>query len=235
MVNGIVDIPLDGVFVTGDDTRITTGALGVPGALWAPGTPMDILMNEQGFEDVYNTFGGVEANMMMRINCDANWFFGYRYVTGRADYINVGTAVVNPETAPLFYPIFAQFSEFSESRIHTGFSSSRNLRGKLDLLWAGRIGIGFVDGINARFDIPDLSTSATYRIYDSSTILNFGLNFGFRRRIGCHLAAHVLTGLEYRSSLNEFDAQLANIGLEEFNNGSGFASLPVYMGLTYYR
>jgi hypothetical protein len=234
-MSGIVDIPLDGVFVTGDDSRTTAGAFSVPAAIWAAGTPLNLNFYEQGFEDVYDTFGGVDANLSMNAGCGSAWFLGYRYLTGRADYINIGNAVINPDTSPQSYPVFAQFSEFTESRIQAGYTGSRCLRKNLEMLWIGRVGIGFVDGIDARFDVPGLSVSNNYRIYDSTTNLSFGINSGFRINFGCHLSAQLLSGLEYRTSLNEWDAQLANIGLQELNDGSGFASLPVYCGFTYYR
>ena len=59
-VSGIIDIALDGVFHTGDDARINAAALGVPPAIYLPATPFDLLINEQGFDDIYDTLGGVQ-------------------------------------------------------------------------------------------------------------------------------------------------------------------------------
>ena len=235
-VSGIVDIPLDGVFHTGDDASVTAAALGVPGGLYGGATPFDLLVNEMGFEDIYRTFGGFEANLNFQRNCNTSFFIGYRFVEGRNDnFVTVGSAVANPLTTPTTYDINAQFSEYRESQLQAGFLNSYCLRGRLDFLWGGRMGIGFVDEINVNLDIPTVVTLNDVRFYDDTTNFAFGFNLGLRMNLGCRMKAHVLTGAEYRSSLNQFDTQLATLGLEELNNGSGFTSLPVYMGFSYCR
>ena len=236
MVSGIVDVPLDGVFHTGDDASITAATLGVPTGLYGATTPFDLLVNEMGFEDIYRTFGGVEANLNFQRNCNTSFFVGYRFVEGRNDnFVTVGSAVANPLTTPSTYDLRAQFSEYRESQLQAGFLNSNCLRGNLDFLWGGRMGIGFVDEINANFDIPSVVTLNNVRFYDDTTNFTFGFNLGLRMNFGCRLKAHVLTGAEYRSSLNQFDTQLASYGLDELNDGSGFTSLPVYMGFSYCR
>ena len=235
-VSGIVDIPLDGVFHTGADARISAGALGVPTGTLPAATPIDLLFNEMGFEDIYRTFGGVETNLHFQTGCNTSVFIGYRYLEGRAeDSVNVGTAIDNPLTTPTSYDINASFSDFQESRLQAGFLTSRCLRGTLDFLWGGRLGIGFVDDISLALDVQGLTTLNDVRFYDDTTNFNFDFNFGFQKRMGCHMSAHVLTGAQYRTSLNGFDQDLAVLGLEELNDGSGFVSLPIYMGFTYRR
>ena len=234
-VSGIIDIPLDGVFHTGDDASVLASDLGIPAGVWPGGTPFDLLFEEQGFEDVYNTFGGVQANLDWQLDCNTSFFFGYRFVQGQADLVNVGTAVANPLAVPTTYDITAQFSEYRESQLQAGFLSSRCLYGSLNFLWGGRMGIGFVDEITGTVNIDGLTTLDEVPFYDDTTNFAFGFNFGLEMNLGCHIKAHALTGAEYRSSLNQDDSVLGTLGLDELNNGSGFASLPVYIGITYRR
>lgn len=234
-VSGIIDIPLDGTFHSAYDTSITAGALGVAPAVFTAATPFDLSFDEYGFEEVYRTLGGVQANLLMPIDCNTDFFFGYRFTTGQADPITVGQAVSNPTTTPVTYDINAQFSEFNESQIQMGFLNSVCMGERLDFLWGGRMGVGFVDAITASFDIPTVVTLADVPFYDDSTTLTFGFNYGLQYNIGCHLSAHILTGLEYRTRLEQDDSLLSTYGLQDINNGSGFAAIPVYMGFTYCR
>lgn len=232
MVSGIVEIPLDGVFLTGVDARIDAGQL--PNATLPAGTPIDLLFSDVELEDVYRTFGGFEANVTRSLSCNTQMFLGYRYTRGRATDQTIGTAIESPLSTAIEYDINASFSDFEESRLQLGFLTNNHLRNQLDFLWGGRIGLGFVDDITGTFDIDGLSTLEDIRLYDDTTNLSFGFNFGFQRQLG-RLTAHALTGLEYRTSLDSDDRDLAALGLADINTGSGFASLPIYLGFTYQR
>lgn len=234
LASGIVEIPLDGVFLTGDDARVDAATLGVDPAVWPGGTPFDLLFSQIEFEEVYRTLGGVEANLTRSIGCNTQMFFGYRYVKGSATSQRFGTAIAEPLGAATSYDINASFSDYEESRLQLGFLTSNYLR-RTEFLWGGRIGVGFVDDITGTFDIEGLTRLEDIRLYDDTTNLAFGFNFGFKRQLGCKLSAHALTGLEYRTSLDSDDRDLRQFGLEELNDGSGFASLPIYLGFTYHR
>ena len=162
-------------------------------------------------------------------------FFGYRFTSGTADQLQVGSAIISPLTTPIVEPINAQYSEFRESQLQLGFLNSQCMNCNLEFLWGGRIGIGFVDEINATYEIPNYVTLTDVPFYDDSTTMSFGFNFGLQRKFGCHMSAHVLTGIEYRTSLNADNSGLDTYGLNGLNDGSGFASLPIYMGLSYQR
>ena len=233
IVSGIVDVPLDGVFLTNTRGRTTAGELGATN--FPAGSPVDLAFGELGFEEVYRVLGGVEANVTMALSCNTRMFFGYRFASGQARDLTVGTAIDAPLGAATPFDINATFSDYEESRLQLGFLTNNCIRSNLDFLWGGRIGVGFVEDISASFDVDGLGAINDVRLYDDTTNLAFGFNFGFQKQVSSQLAAHILTGVEYRTSLNEDNSQLATYDLQFLNDGGGFASLPVYIGFSYQR
>ena len=229
-VGGVIDSPINGVMHTGDDASVTAGALGIDPGVLAAATPVDLDIDERGFDDIYSSFGGFEANVNMRLDSGTTVFAGYRYLRGNADQQQVGNAIADPAGANLLLPLLADFSEFKESTVQFGFLSSSVMDRGFELLWGARAGVGFVDGITGTFTVPGVTELVEVPFYEDSTILSFGVNLGFDWQISTNFKLRALSGVQYRTGLEDDDGVLPALGLDELNNGSGFASIPVYIG-----
>lgn len=228
----VYDIPLNGIFHTETSLSTTAGALGIDPLVAPAGTQVDLNINEQGFDDIYDGFFGYSANITLAMDRSTKWYAGYREINGRANEIEVGQAVIDPLGAATTENITAQFSDYQEWGVQIGFLTSRAMHRKVELLWGGRGSVAVTDNITGTFTVPNVLTLSDVPFYQDSTILSFGVNLGIRYNIKPNISIVAVSGAEYRTSLDEDDTVLPTLGLGNLNNGSGFVSLPILVGGT---
>lgn len=228
----VYDIPLEGIFHTAATSSLTATDLGIDPLVLPGATPVDLVIGEQGYEDIYDGFIGYTANITVALDQSTKMYIGYREVTGEADLIEVGQAVINPGVAATTAPLTAQFDDYEEWSVQIGFLTSKAMHKRLELLWGGRGSVGFTNNIDATFAVPGVATLANVPFYDDTTTLSFGVNLGLRYNIRPNFSIVGMTGLDYRTALDQNDSVLPTLGLGDLNNGGGFTSLPIYVGGT---
>lgn len=228
----VYDIPLEGIFHSAASVSSTAATLGVDPLALPGGTPIDLLIDERGFDDIYDGFLGYTANITVALDRSTKMYVGYREVSGEADPLEVGQALVDPAGAATAVPIMAQFDDYEEWSVQLGFLTSKAMHKRLELIWGGRGSVGFTNNINGTFSIANVATLADVPFYDDSTILSFGVNLGLRYNVRPNFSIIGLAGAEYRTSLDQNDSALPALGLGNLNNGSGFTSLPIFLGGT---
>jgi len=229
---GVIDIPLEGMFTTSVNRSVSAAGLNIDPLVLPPATTVNLDLNEMGFDDVYSAFYGYNANLSIEMDSATKIFVGYREVFGEADEIEIGQAIIDPLGAATAEPLLAQFSDYEEYSIRLGFITSKQWHSKLELLWGGQGGVAFTEAITGSLSVPGFMDLEDLPLYQDSTILTFGVNFGLRWNAKPNVAFVAMTGAEYRTSLDEDDSVLSTFGLENLNNGAGFTSMPIYLGFT---
>lgn len=228
----VYDIPLAGIFQAETFLGSTAGGLGVDPLVLPAATEVELLMNEVGFDDIYDGFFGYNANITLVMDRSTKWYVGYKHVNAQADPLEVGQAIVDPLGVANTEEVTAQFDDYEEWSIQVGFLTSQAIHRKLEFLWGGRGSVAMTEAINGTFTIPNVLTLTDVPLYEDSTILSFGVNLGVRYNLKPNFSLVAVTGAEYRTSLNQDDSLLRTLGLGSLNNGSGLVSLPILVGGT---
>ena len=228
----VFDIPLSGIFQAESLLASTAGGLGVDPTVLPGATQLNLMFEEQGFDDIYDGLIGYSANITVAMDRSTNFYVGFRDLYGRADPIEVGQAVVDPLGAATTDTITAQFDDYQEWAVQVGFLTSRAMHRKFELLWGGRGSVAVTDAISGSFAVPNVLSISDVPFYQESTILSFGVNLGLRYNLKPNISLVAVSGAEYRTSLDEDDTVLPSIGMGNLNNGSGMVTLPILVGGT---
>jgi hypothetical protein len=153
--------------------------------------------------------------------------------TGRATVGNavVTTTVAGAPAVGTALPIEATFGKYKAVDVELGYRQYFG-EGSIQPYGAARAGVGFVDKINANFNIPAAAIAINNaQFYKSSTVFSGGLDLGLSADVGANAAVQLETGLRYASKLRGDDTALTGLGLQSINDKGSRLSVPVTVKL----
>jgi hypothetical protein len=186
--------------ISGDVHDAGTGTvLGLPTAVQA-----------KSFGDVYKTTPNLQVSLGYGV-----WKWGeilgiFTYAKTSAEELQVG------DVAGL--PLFALFDDYQEFGLELGYRHFFIVDSVFKPYASVAGGIKFIDAINARLSVPAAAVVLEdVNFYDSSTVIAFGANAGFRFDLNSNLSLGVEGGIHYQGKPSQLEG-LAGTGLENLND-----------------
>lgn len=224
---GGVDFPIDGSVHKG--ATVPVADLGALNPALA-GTAGELRIEERSHNKIYSEGYNVGVELAYGLSDQSEVFGSVRHSwTGRGR-AQVGNAVA-PPTSTTLLPIEATFGKYKADNVEIGYRHYLG-SGGIQPYGALRGGIGFVDRINASFNIPAANIAINdAAFFKKSTTYSGGLDVGLSFDLGPSVSVQAETGLRYQSKLNDDDTALTGLGLADINNTGSRLSVPLTLKL----
>ncbi len=190
------------------------------------GVSATLAIESRDFDEIYGETAGGGLEVSYGMSDVLELFGSFTYARANGDVVQVGNAIVPALSASL--PVFGDFSNYETHTLEAGARYYFDFGSALKPYVAGRVGVQFVDGIEATFTIPDANiTIANARFYDSSQVFIGGVDVGLSYAVNETFTAAVETGFRYSASLNDDDTDIGGLGLASINDEGNRISIPV--------
>jgi hypothetical protein len=216
------DFPIDGDVHGGVDAPIAD--LGPLNPSLA-GVSAELQIESRSFDDIYGEGLDIAVEMARGLPNDREIFAALRYAQSDGSRVQVGGAFVPALSTTL--PVFGTFDDYSAIALDAGVRQYFGA-GAWRPYVAGRVGVAFVDAINATFEIPDAAiTLQDVSFYDESTIFTAGADVGLSYAVTDRVSISGEVGLRYASGLSDEDSDIGGLGLASINDEGDRLSVPV--------
>jgi hypothetical protein len=200
------------------------------------GVAADLRVGKRSYNRVYNQSYRFGVDLNYGLDDSSEVFGSVNHTRSGGGNLQVGNAVVTTTIAGgpavgTALPINGRFGKYKSTNVELGYRRTFGT-GALQPYGAVRAGLGFVDKINATFNIPAAAiTIPNARFYKSSTTFSGGLDLGLSYDVGANAALQLETGLRYTSKLKGDDRDIAALGLASINNSGNRLSVPLTVKL----
>jgi hypothetical protein len=200
------------------------------------GVAADLKVGKRSQRQIYKNPYNFGLELGYGVSETGEVFGSVRRTVSRTGRATVGSAVITTTVAGApavgtALPIEGTFGKYKATDVELGYRQYFG-GGSIQPYGAARAGIGFVDKINANFNIPAAAIAINNaKFYKSSTIFSGGLDLGVSADVGANAAIQLETGLRYASKLKGDDTSLTGLGLQSINNSGSRLSVPITVKL----
>lgn len=220
-IAGGTDVSLGGDFHGAGTVALPDLGVLDPGFAGTSGT---FSVNNGAFEDVYDPGFGVDVEAAYGLTSNDEVFGSIRYSRLEGDITQIGSAAFGGAAGD--QTLFGEFADYSAITGELGyrrfFRAGRRFRPYL----AGRVGVVFVDEIDATFTVPDADFSLRdVQFYDSTATFSVGAGPGFSYQITDSFGLGLENTVRYTGELDGDDTQADALGFGALNDNGARISV----------
>jgi hypothetical protein len=200
------------------------------------GIAADLRVGERSQRQIYKNSYNFGIELGYGTSDSGEVFGSVRRTVSRTGRATVGNAVITT-TVPggpavgTALPIEGTFGKYKAVDVELGYRQYFG-GGSVQPYGAARAGIGFVNKINASFNIPAAAIAINnVPFYKSSTVFSGGVDLGISADVGANAAIQLETGVRFASKLRGDDSALTGLGLQSINDKGSRVSVPVTVKL----
>ncbi|MGF1531808.1 MAG: hypothetical protein ACFCU4_10680 [Puniceicoccaceae bacterium] len=180
-------------------------------------------IDSKSFDDIYDPIGTIGIEVIGHTGSRSQIFAGFAYENGEADRLAVGSVPGLGGSE-----VLAKFDDYTAYSFYLGaryiFDAPGNLYPFVSVLG----GYKRVNEISVDLTIPDANiNTGKVAFYDESDVLFGGFDVGLRYQFSPSFSVVGEVGLRYQTKLDDDDAAISALGLENLNDGEGFLTVPL--------
>jgi hypothetical protein len=191
----------------------------------------ELRIQPRSFEDIYGAAFNITLQGAYGLQGEREVFVALGYTSTGGDTIDVGTAAVVSGTGATLVevPVTGTFEDYTAWTLEAGLRQYFGV-GLLRPYVAGRLGVAFVDEINASFRVPAIDINSALDnvpFYSSTSALIGGIDVGIAYDLSDRFSLELESGVRFFGSLDGDDAAIAGLGLAAINEEGSRTAIPV--------